>query len=84
LSDRRKRLHELLLALINKEENFELIDEDTNEFITNYSEKDTVSLSRVIEKNRKILKKYQSLVKSAITLDALMDSENDENYQIQK
>ncbi len=84
MSDRRKRLHELLLALINKEENFELIDEDTNEFITNYSEKDTVSLSRVIEKNRKILKKYQSLVKSAITLDALMDSENDENYQIQK
>ena len=84
MSDRRKRLHELLLALINKEENFELIDEDTNEFITNYSEKDTVSLSRVIEKNRKILKKYQSLVKSAITLDALMDSENDENHQIQK
>ena len=38
----------------------------------------------IIEKNRKILKKYQSLVRTAITLDALMDSENDENYQIQK
>ena len=84
MSERRKRLHELLLALINKEDDFELIDDDTTEFTNNYSEKDTASLSRVIKKNRKIIRKYQSLVKSAITLDALMDSENDENQQIQK
>ncbi len=84
MSDRRKRLHELLLALINKENDFELIEDDTTDFTTNYSEKDTYSLSSIIEKNRKILKKYQSLVKSAVTLDALMDSENDENHQIQK
>ena len=84
MSERRKRLHELLLTLINKENNFELIEDDTTEFSLDYSEKDTASLSRVIEKNRKILKKYQSLVKTAITLDALMDSENDENHQIQK
>ena len=84
MSERRKRLHELLLALINKENDFELIEDDTTEFSFNCSEKDTASLSRIIEKNRKILKKYQSLVRTAITLDALMDSENDENYQIQK
>ena len=84
MSDRRKRLHELLLTLINKENDFELIEDDSTEFTTNYSDKDTFSLSRIIEKNRKILKKYQSLVKSAITLDALMDSENDENNQIKK
>ena len=84
MSDRRKRLHELLLALINKEDDFELIEDDTTDFTKNFSEKDTNSLSRVIEKNRKIIKKYQSLVKSAVTLDALMDSENDENYKIQK
>ena len=84
MSERRKRLHELLLTLINKENDFELIEDNTTEFSLDYSEKDTASLSRVIEKNRKILKKYQSLVKTAITLDALMDSENDENYQIQK
>ena len=84
MSDRRKRLHELLLALINKENDFELIEDDTTDFTSNYSEKETYSLSRIIEKNRKILKKYQSLVKSAVTLDALMDSENDENHQIQK
>ena len=48
----------------------------------NFSEKDTANLSRVIEKNRKIIKKYQALVRTAITLDALMDSENDENFKI--
>ena len=82
MSERRKRLHELLLALINKDENFELIEEDATEYTKNYSEKDTVNLGRLIEKNRTILKKYKSLVKSAVTLDALMDSENDENYSL--
>tara|TARA_B100000945_G_scaffold293067_1_gene268727 strand:+ start:248 stop:496 length:249 start_codon:yes stop_codon:yes gene_type:complete len=82
LSDRRRRLHELLLTLINKESNFELIEEDSNDLTSNYSEKDTLNLSRVIEKNRKIINKYQALVRSAVTLDALMDSENEENYKI--
>ncbi len=80
--DRRKRLHELLLTLINKESNFELIEEDSSDLSSSYSEKDTANLSRVIEKNRKILRRYQSLVRTAVTLDALMDSENEENYKI--
>ena len=84
MSERRKRLHELLLALISKEANFELIEDDSSELVSNYSEKDKVDFSRIIDRNRKILKKYQSLVKSAITLDAIMDSENDENIKIQK
>ena len=82
MPDRRKRLHELLLTLINKESNFELIDEDSSDLSSSYSEKDTANLSRVIEKNRKIIKKYQSLIRTAVTLDALMDSENEENYKI--
>ena len=82
MSDRRKRLHELLLTLINKESNFELIEEDSSDLSLSYSEKDTANLSRVIEKNRKIIKRYQSLVRTAVTLDALMDSENDENFKI--
>ena len=82
MSDRRKRLHELLLTLINKESNFELIEEDSSDLSSSYSKKDTANLSRVIEKNRKILRKYQSLIKTAVTLDALMDSENEENYKI--
>ena len=82
LSDRRKRLHELLLTLINKESNFELIAEDSSDLNSSYSNSDTANLSRVIEKNRKIINKYQALVRSAVTLDALMDSENEENYKI--
>ena len=82
MSNRRKRLHELLLTLINKESNFELIEEDSSGLSSSYSEKDNLNLSRVIEKNRKIIKRYQSLVRTAVTLDALMDSENEENYKI--
>ena len=82
MSDRRKRLHEILLTLINKESNFELLEDDSCNLTSNYSEKDTVNLSRVVEKNRKIIKKYQSLIRTAVTLDALLDSENEENYKI--
>jgi hypothetical protein len=82
LSDRRNRLHDLLLTLINKESNFELIEEDSSALTACYSEKDTLNLSRVVEKNRKIIKRYQALIRSAVTLDALMDSEHEENYRI--
>ena len=82
MSERRKRLHEILLTLINKESNFELIEEDSGDLTTNFSDKDTTNLSRVIEKNRKIIKRYQAIVRTAVTLDALMDSENDENFKI--
>ncbi len=82
MSERRKRLHEILLTLINKESNFELIEDNSVNLTSNYSENETVDLSQVIEKNRKIIKKYQALVRTAVTLDALMDSENEENYKI--
>ena len=84
MSDRRKRLHELLLALINKQDYFELIEEDSEELTNSFSEKNSIDFSKVIDRNRKILKKYQSLVRSAVTLDALMDSENEENYKLNK
>ena len=82
LSERRKRLHDLLQTLINKDSEFEFIEEDSSDLTSSYSEKDTLNLSRVIEKNRKIIKRYQAIVRTAVTLDALMDSENEENYKI--
>ena len=82
MSERRKRLHDLLLTLVNKDSEFEFIEEDSKDLTSSYSEKDTMKLSRVIEKNRKIIKRYQSIVRTAVTLDALMDSENEENYKI--
>ena len=82
MSERRKRLHDLLLTLIKKDNDFEFIQEDSGDLTSSHSEKDTLNLSRVIEKNRKIIKRYQAIVRTAVTLDALMDSENEENYKI--
>ncbi len=84
MSKRRKRLHELLLALVNKQDYFELIEDDSENLKNTFSSTDSKDFSKVIERNRKILKKYQSLVRTAVTLDALMDSENEENFKINK
>ena len=84
MSERRKRLHELLLALINKQDYLELIDDDSNDLAKSFSEHGSRDFSKSIERNRKILKKYHSLVRTAVTLDALMDSENEENFKINK
>jgi len=84
LSERRKRLHELLLALINKQDYLELIEDDSNDLAKSFSENESRDFSKSIERNRKILKKYHSLIRTAVTLDALMDSENEENFKINK
>ena len=82
MSERRKRLHDLLLTLINKDSEVEFIEEDSSDLSSSYSDKDAANLSSLIEKNRKIIRRYQSIVRTAVTLDALMDSENEENYKI--
>ena len=84
MSERRKRLHELLLALINKQDYLELIEDDSEDLTKSFSEMDRRDFSESIERNRKILKKYHSLIRTAVTLDALMDSENEENFKINK
>ena len=84
MSERRKRLHELLLALINKQDYLELIEDDSNDLAKSFSENESIDFSKSIERNRKILKKYHSLVRTAVTLDALMDSENEENFKINR
>jgi len=84
LSERRKRLHELLLALINKQDYLELIEDNSDDLAKSFSENESRDFSKSIERNRKILKKYHSLIRTAVTLDALMDSENEENFKINK
>ena len=42
----------------------------------NHSEK--YDSSKIIERNQRIIKKYQSLVRSAIALDALLESEQND------
>ena len=74
---KRQRQHELLVALIKGQDELELMDTQNPNFsgIVN----DEIDPARWIDRNRRILEKYQSLVRSAITLDALMDSEQCEN-----
>ena len=75
-SARRSRLHEILIALIKQQKNLELMDEDVQVFENpiNYSEK--YDPSKIVERNQRIIKKYHSLVRSAIALDALLESED--------
>ena len=76
LLTRRFRLHEILIALINQQQDLELMDDGVQvfEYPVNQSEKSDPS--KVVERNQRIIKKYQSLVRSAIALDALLESED--------
>ena len=76
LLTRRYRLHEILIALIKQQKDLELMDDGVQVFENpiNYSEK--YDPSKIVERNQRIIKKYQSLVRSAIALDALLESED--------
>lgn len=70
-SERRRRIHELVLALIAQQDKLELLDGDS-----------TGSLAAAqghsagwLERNRRVVQHYQALVRSAVTLDALVDQE---------
>ena len=78
-SQRRHRLHELVIALSRQQSELELIDAETPNFSgsTSLTSGDE-DPARWLERNKRIINKYQSLVRSAITLDALLDSEQGE------
>ena len=73
---RRYRLHEIMIALIKQQKDLELMDDGVQVFENpiNYSEQ--YDPSKIVERNQRIIKKYQSLVRSAIALDALLESED--------
>ena len=73
--NRRSRLHEILIALINQQKNLELMDEGAHVFDNTINNSQKHDSSRIIELNQRIIRKYQSLVRSAIALDALLESE---------
>ena len=72
---RRSRLHEILIALINQQNDLELMDDDARIFNKRINHSDKYDSSKIIERNQRIIKKYQSLVRTAIALDALLESE---------
>ena len=73
---RRSRLHEILIALINQQKNLELMDDGVQVFKNPINHSEKYDSSKIIERNQRIIKKYQSLVRSAIALDALLESED--------
>ena len=72
---RRFRLHEILIALINQQKDLELMDDGVQIFNNPVNHSEKYDSSKIIERNQRIIKKYQSLVRSAIALDALLESE---------
>ena len=72
---RRLRLHEILIALINQQKDLELMDDGVQIFNNPINHSEKYDSSMIIERNQRIIKKYQSLVRSAIALDALLESE---------
>ena len=75
---RRSRLHGILIALINQQKDLELMDDGVQVFKNPINHSEKYDPSRIVERNQRIIKKYQSLVRSAIALDALLESEQND------
>lgn len=76
LEKRRQRLHELLLALIARQEDLELMDADGPSGLTSSGAGEgPAEAARWLDRNRRVLQHYQSLVRTAVTMDALLDAE---------
>ena len=74
---RRQRLHELLLALIAREDDLELMDAEGPTGLTGAAStsEGPAEAARWLDRNRRVLHRYQAMVRTAVTLDALLDSE---------
>ncbi len=69
---RRQRQHELLIALINQQDDLELMDAEVP--LIDFNSRNAPDPAQWLDRNRRILAKYQSLVDTSIALDALLDS----------
>lgn len=76
---RRRRLHELVLALIGQQGDLELLDGDAllggngcSMASRDSAKRDPASW---LDHNRRLIQSYQALVRTAATLDALIDQE---------
>ena len=77
--ERRQRLHELLIALVQQQDDLELIDPDSTRVDGGINTAQGKDPARWLDRNRRVLQRYQAIVSSAITLDALLDAEQGGN-----
>lgn len=75
MSDRRQRIHELVLALLARQQDLELLTGDGAGLAGG------ADAGNWIERNRRVVQRYQALVRSAVTLDALVDQEMSGGFQ---
>ena len=73
-SDRRQRLHELVVALIAQQSDLDLLDDDNSGSLAVAQG----NPAGWLERNRRVVQRYQALVRSAATLDALVEQETNE------
>ncbi|WP_413683827.1 hypothetical protein [Prochlorococcus sp. MIT 1011] len=69
-------MHEILVALIKQQKDLELMDDDVQVFDNPLNHSEKYDPCKIVERNQRIIKKYQSLVRSAVALDALLESED--------
>ncbi len=74
--NRRRRLHELVVALIKQQEGFDLLDAEAPQLEGPINSLEAKDPARWLDRNRRVLSRYQAVVRSAVTLDALLDEEN--------
>ena len=74
MSDRRQRIHELVIALLAQQSELELLAGDGSGLPSG-------DAGNWIERNRRVVQRYQALVRSAVTLDALVDQEVNGSFQ---
>jgi hypothetical protein len=74
MSDRRQRIHALVLALLARQDDLELLDGDRGG-AGGPPLGGGADPGSWLERNRRVVQRYQSLVRSAVTLDALIEQE---------
>ncbi|SBO44421.1 hypothetical protein [Cyanobium sp. NIES-981] len=76
MSNRRQRIHELVLTLLAQQKDLELLAGEGTAL-------PSADPGNWIERNRRVVQRYQALVRSAVTLDALVDQEVNSGLQAQ-
>ncbi|MFN9645080.1 MAG: hypothetical protein ACK6BG_08185 [Cyanobacteriota bacterium] len=74
MADRRQRIHELVLALLARQDGLELLSEDGGALGPAPLERASHP-GQAMRRSQRIIRQYQALVHSAVTLDALVDQE---------
>ncbi|MFN5464517.1 MAG: hypothetical protein ACK40D_11310 [Cyanobacteriota bacterium] len=72
--DRRQRIHELVVALMACQDDLELLSEDGAALGPNPAEVKHHP-GEAMKRSQRVIRRYQALVHSAVTLDALIDQE---------